>query len=292
VKSRGYSATTYATLATAYYNKPTPLQLASYGVYVIDMIRDGNTVAVQEVLSLGISPNACNKHGESIVHNVCRRSDVDMLDVLVQAGCDIQVSDDCGRTLLHDACWAAEPNFPLVEKLLERDIQLLFMMDARGNLPLSYTRKVHWSDWLQFLQSKKDVFWPRGSPTGISNVPDLTLALPHSRPICDPKGHLSLELTRMVAGGKLKPNEALFMQNYLEGKVIQVCTPDTNNSDKCSNDSDSDDDDDDDESVTSNVSNLATDNANVPDMNESWNLDEMNEILESLTNPNRSPLAW
>jgi Ankyrin repeats (many copies) len=285
VKSRGYSATKHATLASAYYNKPTPHQIASYRVYLIDLIRDGNTEAVQEVLGLGLSPNACNQHGESIVHSVCRRSDVQMLDVLIHAGCDIQISDDCGRTLLHDACWAAEPNFPLVEKLLEKDLRLLYMMDARGNLPLSYTRKIHWSDWLQFLQSKKDVYWPRGNPTGICDAPELVLALPNSRPLRNPTISLSLELTRMVAGGKLKPKEAHFMQNYLEGTVVDVCTPNDDDSDNDSDDSD----DDDDESISSCATNPAADHAN---MDDSWNLDEMNEILESLTNPKRAPLAW
>jgi Ankyrin repeats (many copies) len=304
VKSRGYSATKYSTIASAYYNKPTPLQLASYGVYLIDMIRHGNTDAVQEILSLGLSPNACNKHGESIVHDVCRRSDIHMLDVFMKAGCDIQVSDDSGRTLLHDACWAAEPNFPLVEKLLDRDIQLLFMMDSRGHLPLSYTRKVHWSEWLQFLQSKKDVYWPRGDPLCISKVPEVALLQPNSRSIRDPDVTLTLSLTRMVAGGKLEPKEAQFMQNFFEAKKNEpIEHDDDSNSENCSNgsdddgnidddddDDDDDDVDDDDKSVISSLSNPSTSNADL--LCASWNLAEMNEILDSLTNPNRLPLTW
>ena len=152
--SRGYSTSKIATLDSGYYNTPTQLQLASYGVYVLGILRDGNTEAVQEVLNLGLSSNACNLHGESIVHKVCRQSDILMLDVLLQAKCDVRVSDENGRTPLHFACWATEPNFPLIEKLLERDKQMLYMMDSRGHLPLSYILKHHWSQWLQFLQSK------------------------------------------------------------------------------------------------------------------------------------------
>ena len=282
--SRGYSATKYSTLLSAYYNKPTPLQLASYGVYIADMIRSGNTEAVQEVLELGLSPNACNMHGESMVHSVCRRSDIKMLDILFQAGCEIQVSDDNGRTPLHDACWAPEPNFPLIEKLLERDKQMLYMMDSRGHLPLSYTRKHHWSEWLQFLQSKKDDYWPHGgaSPNEETGLP---FSPPNSRPIRDPSIALTISITQMVANGKLKPKEARFMQNEFEDKqnVTTPCYDDDDDSD-CSDDSDGND------SVVSTAASESS--TNKADHNESWNFDEMNEILNSLTKPNRTPLAW
>ena len=286
--SRGYSASKYATLLSGYYNQPTQLQLASYGVYIIDMVREGNTEAVQEVLKLGLSPNACNMHGESIVHSVCRRSDTMMLDVLLQAGCDIQVSDDNGRTPLHDACWAPEPNFPLIEKLLERDDQMLYMMDSRGHLPLSYTRKHHWSEWLQFLQSKKDDYWPRGGNTScIIEDSGLPFSEPNSRPIRDPDVTLTISLTRMVASGKLKPREAQFMQNEFEDKqnAESSCNYYDDDDSDCSDDSD----DDDDESMVSTVSESST---TKEEMHDSWNFEEMNEILNSLTKPNRTPLAW
>jgi Ankyrin repeats (3 copies) len=285
--SRGYSATKYSTLLTAYYNKPTPLQLASYGVYVADMIRSGNIEAVQEVLNLGLSPNACNIHGESIVHSVCRRSDIHMLDILLQAGCEIQVSDDNGRTPLHDACWAPEPNFPLIEKLLERDKQMLYMMDSRGHLPLSYTRKHHWSEWLQFLQSKKDDYWPRGAALPCNNETGLLFSEPNSRPIRDPSLTPTLSLTQMVAGGKLKPKEARFMQNEFENKqnVLSSCNDDDDDSD-CSDDSDDDDND----SVVSTASSESS--TTKEELHDSWNFEEMNDILNSLTKPNRAPLAW
>ena len=283
--SRGYSASKYVTLLSGYYNKPTQLQLASYGVYIVDMIREGNTEAVQEVLKLGLSPNACNIHGESIVHNVCRRSDIRMLDVLLQAGCDIQVSDDNGRTPLHDACWAPEPNFPLIEKLLERDKQMLYMMDSRGHLPLSYTRKHHWSEWLQFLQSKKDDYWPRGGSICCSSEElGLPFSAPNSRPVRDPDGTLTISLTKMVASGKMKPKEARFMQNEFEEKhnALSSCNDNDDDDSDCSNDSD-------DESMVSTVSESST---TTEELHDSWSFEEMDAILNSLTKPNRTPLAW
>jgi Ankyrin repeats (3 copies) len=269
IQSRGYSADKHETLLTGYYNKPTPLQLASYGVYVIELVRNADVDGMQEVMDLGLSPNACNTHGESILHNICRRGDVQMLDVLLQAGCEIQVSDDNGRTPLHDACWSAEPNFALVEKILERDIRLLYMADNRGHLPLSYIRQDHWSEWLQFLESKKNLFWPRVLRSDEYPVPELTYLMPHSRLIPDPENAPSLELAGMVAGAKLTPNEAYFL--------------------KCDepNDDESSLRDSDDDSTTSESGACHFD-----DLHLSWNIDEMRGVLESLSKRNSRPLAW
>jgi hypothetical protein len=267
IQSRGYSTAKHETLISAYYNQPTPLQLASYGVYVIELVRKADEHGLQEVMDLGLSPNACNKHGESILHNVCRRGDSRMLDVLLQAGCENQVSDDSGRTPLHDACWAAEPNFPLIEKVLERDIRLLYMADIRGHLPLSYTRQEHWSEWLQFLASKKDIYWPRVFSDDENSAPELTFSMPHSRPIPDPDHALSLELARLVAGAKLEPQEVISLKcdgtNEGPGPGWSV---DLHGSDHDSTVNGSDDEFNDDSTRKSDASN--------DEYESSWNFDE------------------
>jgi hypothetical protein len=287
IRSRGYSAATYSTLKGAYHNKPTPYQLASYGVYVINLIRNSNIEGLQEVLDAGLSPNACNAHGESIVHNVCRRCDVQVLNVLLEAGCEIQISDDNGRTPLHDACWAPEPNFPLVEKLLERDIRLLYMADSHGHLPLSYTRQDQWSEWLQFLQSKKDMYWPRN--TSSDSAPAMALLEPHSRPIPNPENALSIQLALMVAGGKLKPKEASLLK-LLE----EESSPDDGSDDDDYDDEDSETSYDSDEDSESNSDSDSTEpeTSLTNDFEASWDVKEMNEVLESLDSPIKRPLVW
>ena len=293
VRTRGYSAATYSTLSSAYRNKPTPYQLASYGVYTIDLIRKSDTDGLKQALELGLSPNACNSHGESILHNVCRRYSVDVLNVLLQAGCEIQVSDDNGRTPLHDACWAPEPNFPLVEKLLELDIRLLYMADSHGHLPLSYTRQDHWSQWLQFLQSKKDEYWPRNSGVDCTAAPELATMEPNSRPIPDPENALPLQIATMFAGGKIKPNEVDIL------KLLE----DESSSDDDDDDSDYDDDDDSDDDGSDSTDSSHNDDTSecgdtepetsvAAEFEASWDVKEMNDVLKSLESNLSRPLVW
>ena len=79
------------------------------------------------------------------------------------------------------------------------------------------------------------------------------------------------------------------MQNEFENKpnVSSLCKDENDDDDdsECSEDSDSGDD----ESVVT-VSFSET-NAK-QELDESWNLEEMNNVLNSLTKPNRAPLAW
>ena len=210
LKSRGYSFNAYKALQSAYYNKPTELQKASYGPKLIEAIRSNNTAALQDFMEAGLSPNACNNYGESIVHMVCRLGRVDCLQVLMRYGCDLQVADDYGRTPAHDACWAAEINFDLVDILLENDRRLMSLEDARGALPLTYLKDEQWTDWTKYIMSRKDRFWPDRDVVrlGVESDPPLTTEEPNSRPVPNPKETISPELAKMVADGRMSAIEA------------------------------------------------------------------------------------
>ena len=106
---------------------------------------------LKEVLACGLSPNPCNSFGESLIHTVSRCGKHQVLQVFIDNGCSLQVSDDYGRTPLHDACWAAEPAFETVELIMKADRRLFFMIDARSHLPLAYVRREHWDAWIGFL---------------------------------------------------------------------------------------------------------------------------------------------
>ena len=294
LKTRGYPTVASATLESEFYHKPTPLQLASYGVYVVDLIRKEDVEGLEEVMEAGLSPNASNSYGESIVHQICRRSTVHMLDVLLRApNCEVMTSDDHGRTPLHYACWAAEPNFPLVERLVEQDMRLLHMTDARGHTPLSYTRQDHWSEWLQFLNAKKEIYWPRRAKDAAA-VPSLTSAL--SPPRAPAENEISVELAKMVAEGKLTPKEAMYLRSQEEESSSFDSDDDDDDSDSDDDYSETEEDDDDDESESEELEEEETTEENPAssecDMDASWDLNEMKNVLDSLSKPNSRPLAW
>jgi hypothetical protein len=229
--SRNYHNTSVRTLKTAYYNSPTPLQEASYDSYLIELVRTNDTAKFRAVMNSGISPNPCNSFGESLLHLLCRRGNVELLQIMLDAGASVQVSDDYGRTPLHDAFWCAEPCTEMIELLLERDAQLLLMQDCRGAVPMSYIRKEHWNAWLQWLVVKKDTYWPK--LTCKQSLNEVALAQANTRPMPDPSNALSLELASMVASGKMSPVEARYMQEIPAAESTE-CSDD---------DSDYDDDD-------------------------------------------------
>lgn len=93
-----------------------------------------------------------------------------MLRVLLDAGSSVQVSDDYGRTPLHDACWTPNPNFETISLLLEKDPWLLSIADCRGSTPLAYVRKAHWGVWIGFLGAIVDRYWPCATQKGGGEV--------------------------------------------------------------------------------------------------------------------------
>ena len=147
LKQRGYSPRNYSSKRSAYYNIPTEHQLASYGSAILNVVKQNRVDEFRLMLEAGLSPNACNAHGESLLHMVCRHGKTELFRILVAFDVDIQQTDDYGRTPMHDTCWAAHPSFEIASWLMRRDPALLFLYDARGSLPLSYVTKSLWQDW-------------------------------------------------------------------------------------------------------------------------------------------------
>jgi len=215
VKTRGYSAATFLSLETAYHNKPTPIQVASHGVKLSESIRSNNLEALRRFLDAGLSPNACNEFGESIVHMVCRLGHAECLKVLLEHGCIVQVCDDYGRNPLHDACWATNVNFECVNLLLEQDRHLLCLKDRRGATPLTYLKEDQWTAWTKFLMSKKDKYWPERDivKLGMEPDPELVSKTPNTRPIPAPENNIAIELAKMVSTGRMTAMEAILMMD-------------------------------------------------------------------------------
>ena len=247
LQARGYSVENYDALQTGYHNKPTPFQIASYDAYVVGLIKKGDLKTFSSLLQAGLSSNPCNVFGDSILHTICRMSQhPKALQLMITNGADLHISDDYGKTILHDACWAATPNFSLVTLLLDHDPYLLHMRDARGALPLSYIQDRHVEAWLEFLQENKDRFWPENTK---AKPPKYALQPPNQRPVPDPG--LSLQMVRMLAAGKMSPLEVEFLLAGAESD--SYCS-----SDESSDEEDGDEEEDDDEDASEEEDNDAS----------------------------------
>jgi hypothetical protein len=191
-------------------------QTTSYGVSLTKAIRSSDEIQARSLLAAGLHPNACNKFGESIVHAACRRGDFAMLRALLEARSSVQVTDDFGRTPLHDACWTSTPSFDTIRLLLDQDPWLPCIVDCRGSAPLGYVRKAHWALWIGFLGGIADHYWPdlneaQNNPKdggARQIVPPLALLEPNSRPLPDPcLNGISLEIIEHLANGSITPQE-------------------------------------------------------------------------------------
>ncbi len=208
LKSRGYSDQHYCSLEGGYYCKPTDLQKASYGMKLIQAVRTSDSKLLRKLLNAGLSPNPCNAFGESIIHMVCRRGDVALLKIFLENGCSVQVSDDFGRTPLHDACWTASPCFESVELILNQDKRLLHIVDCRGSAPLSYVKRENWPQWINFFEQRKHLWWPHRDvgAEGEEGPPKLANMAPHSIPLPNPPTAASLIDAGKISSGELDVN--------------------------------------------------------------------------------------
>ena len=170
----------------------------------IQAVRSSDADLLRKLLNAGLSPNPCNAFGESIIHMVCRRGDHKLLEIFLEHGCAIQVSDDFGRTPLHDACWTTTPCFKSVKLLLNKDPRLLHIVDCRGAAPLSYVKRENWGQWINFFEEQKAVWWPHRDvkTEGEEGPPSLSVKPPHSLPIANPPAAANIEDAKLLASGK------------------------------------------------------------------------------------------
>ncbi len=134
--------------------------LAAYQADLISAIRNGDIETLRSIKKSGRSLQGSNRFGESIMHIACRRGAPDTVSFLMnEGGCTLRVVDDYGRTPLHDACWQTEPDFKLIEIILDAEPSLLLHKDKRGHTCLEYARRENWGIWIQYLshRMKKEI---------------------------------------------------------------------------------------------------------------------------------------
>jgi len=126
-------------------------------------IRSNDLASLEKLLDNGADFEACNRNGESLLHLACRRSSLDIIKFLItQTDIPIDVRDNLGRTVLHDACWRPRPDVDVLDTLIRAaPPKLLLAEDSRGHAPFDYVRRGDWMLWNRFLEKRRDVIKAR-----------------------------------------------------------------------------------------------------------------------------------
>jgi len=205
LKARGHDDSYTVQLEGSEYEVvPSPLQLASYGAYLVRAIQSWDAPLVRKLLGCGLSPNACNQFRDSVLGDlVCKQGNVPIFRCFVdEFDADLRTVDGLGRNLLHHCCWAQEFCRPIVEDILRRDPIQIFLRDKQDKSPLEYVRADASGAWKRFLIEVADTYWPRGG-----QLPRLSF---HGRrhpegDLPDPPKALSPALAADVSSGKIHP---------------------------------------------------------------------------------------
>lgn len=145
----------------SFFEEPTEAEIDAYCAEVIDAVRSANLEKLREQKQQGKTLRCSNRFGETLLHLACRKQRLDVVDFLInEGGVSPAVRDDFGRTPLHDACWTPTPNFDLVDLIVHRCPDLLYIKDRRGHTPLFYARQNHWQDWIKHLEERIDSLVP------------------------------------------------------------------------------------------------------------------------------------
>jgi hypothetical protein len=138
---------------------PNEEDMDSYSMEVCRAVRTCNLEKLKELHEAGHNLDACNKFGESLIHMACRRGDLKIINYMIrEAKVRVDVRDDFGRNILHDATWTPSPNFAVMTELLKVvPPELWILEDKRGHTAFEYARKEHMDAWLNYLRKNEDL---------------------------------------------------------------------------------------------------------------------------------------
>ena len=207
---------------TEYDAAPSPLQLASYGTYLVWAVQTSNVELLGKLLDCGLSPNPCNQFRDTILGDlVCKQSNVPIYICFVdEFNADIQVVDGFGRAPLHHCCWSHNLCKEIVTDILQKDPAQIFLKDKHGKTPLDYVRPDTYEDWNAFLLDVSDTYWPVDS-----ELPNLISPRDRRRPNgnqVDPPNALSPLLAASVSSGLITPEDAI--ANMKSGRAVPTTT--------------------------------------------------------------------
>lgn len=135
----------------------TEEELINYDIDVVSAVRDKDLDTLRSLHERGKSLSCCNRYGESLLHMACRRGFTAIFEYLAgTANVAIRITDDCGRTPLHDTLWHKDCQYDIMNWLVCNDPSLLLLCDKRGHTPFAYARREHWDVWKQFLWDRRE----------------------------------------------------------------------------------------------------------------------------------------
>lgn len=146
-------------------------KLKRYTFEVVKAIRNNDLTKLVEMLEDGHSFDACNNNGETLLHLACRRSNLEIIQFLIEdAKASTNVVDNMGRTLLHDACWRPRPDIEIMNYLVSViSIETFMSNDCRGHSCFDYCRKEDWNKWNTFIQLNANEFQRRAKQLNSSD---------------------------------------------------------------------------------------------------------------------------
>lgn len=145
-----------------FFYQPKPEDIQAYEGDLLRAVRDDDVPQLRHYLHEGRNLHCCNRFGEFLLHLAARKRLDRVVQFLIkEAKAPVNVVDDFGRTVLHDACWTAEPCFATVDLILQECPDLLLITDKRGHTPLFYARQEHWSLWMEHLDGLGSSILPR-----------------------------------------------------------------------------------------------------------------------------------
>lgn len=136
-----------------------PDDCVPYDMESFQAIRNKDVPKLWELLEEGKCFDACNLNVESFLHLACQRGDLKTVKFMLEEACvNPDISDDMGRTILHDVCWRPAPNLEIMAALISTICPYtLIAKDRRGHTPFDYARREHRSEWMSFLRENKEL---------------------------------------------------------------------------------------------------------------------------------------
>jgi ankyrin repeat protein len=139
-----------------FFHQYTDEENDSYDAEVTKAVRALDLTELKALHKKGRTFQCGNRFGESLLHMACRRGSIEVVQFFLDCNVSINCVDDMGRTPLHDAMWNSMAQVELVDLIVSKSPDLLFMSDIRGHIPLEYCRREHWLIWNKYLESRKE----------------------------------------------------------------------------------------------------------------------------------------